>query len=165
MSITELISLSVGIIGTGIAIYQQAIIKGKSKENKRLQYLLTGISHLHVGKNLAWQNQLQAKMMFFLEMKNQKKIDSLDVEVTYHVLLNTIMKIRDEFAELQALTEALEGVIDSDNSASIDKMKRNIEFNQLNKTMQDLSKRQHGQAQQEKNNSASGESANAESDA
>lgn len=54
----EIISFVVGVIGTGIAIYQTAVINESKKRKNELQYLLAGINAAAVQKQQAWQNQI-----------------------------------------------------------------------------------------------------------
>ena len=48
----------VGIIGTGIAIYQWAVLNETNKRKSELQYILAGINNAALQKQVSWQNQI-----------------------------------------------------------------------------------------------------------
>lgn len=108
--IFEIISLVVGIVGTGIAIYQTAVINESKKRKNELQYLLAGINAAAVQKQQTWQNQIS-----LLPPPNTPE----DWKIT-----QLCVRARDDAMELGNLTSALEGTIDSDNSAIVMMMEK-----------------------------------------
>jgi hypothetical protein len=58
MDVVTIISLLVGIIGTGIAIYQWAVLNESAKRKKEIQFLLAGVSNISLAKQQAWINQI-----------------------------------------------------------------------------------------------------------
>lgn len=105
MEITEIIGLVVGIVGTGIAIYQTAVINESKKRKNELQYLLAGVNAVATQKQQAWQNQMS--LLSTPETDEEWTIAKLHV------------RARDDVSEIANLTSALEGTIDSDNSAIV----------------------------------------------
>ncbi|MDO6719890.1 hypothetical protein Q4575_10785 [Psychrosphaera sp. 1_MG-2023] len=115
----EIISFVVGVIGTGIAIYQTAVINESKKRKNELQYLLAGINAAAVQKQQAWQNQIS-----LLQPPNSPE----DWKIA-----QLCVRARDDAMELGNLTSALEGTIDPDNSAIVtmmDKYKKIVAKNQ-----------------------------------
>ncbi len=105
----EVISFAVGIIGTGIAVYQTAVINESKKRKNELQYLLAGINAAAVQKQQAWQNQIS-----LLQPPNTPE----DWKIT-----QLCVRARDDAMELGNLTSALlERTIDPDNSAIVTMM-------------------------------------------
>lgn len=104
----EILSFLVGVIGTSIAIYQTAVINESKKRRNELQYLLAGINSAAVQKQQAWQNQIS----LLPEFTSDK-----DVVIAQHCV-----RARDDAMELANLTSALEGTIDSENSAIVKMM-------------------------------------------
>ncbi len=120
MSTTECISLMLAIISTFISIYQYVLIKEREKENKKIQFFMLAIGDLATGKYNSWRNQF----------------DNLHEDNDNNRCVSIMMKARDEFAEFINLTSALEKAIDTDSSASMDKIKQNIEYKKYNKELQ-----------------------------
>ena len=58
MDLNDWISFAVGIIGTGIAIWQTAIINESKKRRGELQFLLAGINSSAIQKQQLWANQI-----------------------------------------------------------------------------------------------------------
>ncbi|QSX29385.1 hypothetical protein JYB88_14405 [Shewanella cyperi] len=104
----EIISLLVGVVGTGIAIYQTAVINESRKRKNELQYLLAGINAAANQKQQAWQNQI-----LLLPPPNTSE----DLKIA-----QLCVRARDDAMELANLTSALEGTIDPDNSAIVTMM-------------------------------------------
>lgn len=104
----EIISFVVGVIGTGTAIYQTAVINESKKRKNELQYLLAGINTVAVQKQQAWQNQIS-----LLPKPNTPE----DWRIA-----QLCVRARDDAMELGNLTSALEGTIDPDNSAIVTMM-------------------------------------------
>lgn len=114
----EILSFLLGVIGTSIAIYQTAVINESKKRRNELQYLLAGINSAAVQKQQAWQNQISLLPKF-----------TSDKDV---VIAQFCVRARDDAMELANLTSALEGTIDSENSAIVkmmDKYKTIVEKN------------------------------------
>lgn len=125
MELTEAISLTVGIIGiigTCIAIYQWAVINEGKKRKNELQFLLAGINSLAVQKQLAWQNQIS--LLSKPSSPEEWEIARLHV------------RAKDEAAEIAGLTVALEGAIDTDNSAIAAMMDRYTDITEKNNKLQ-----------------------------
>ena len=108
MEISDAIGLTIGIIGTGIAIYQWAVINESKKRKNELQYLLAGINGSAIHKQQAWQNQLSL-------LPPPTSPEEFKVHQAY-------TRARDDSAELAALSLALEGTIDTGNSAIVSMM-------------------------------------------
>ncbi|MBU2969071.1 hypothetical protein KO527_06900 [Pseudoalteromonas sp. C2R02] len=107
MSIPEILGLIFGVIGTGIAIYQTAVINESKKRKHELQYLLAGINAAANQKQMAWQNQIS--------MLNPTTKEEFEVAQVY-------VRARDDITEVATLSSALEGTIDSNNSAILSMM-------------------------------------------
>lgn len=122
MDTSEALSLMTGIIGTGIAIYQWAVINEGKKRKNELQYLLAGINSSAVQKQQAWQNQLSLI---------QKPTTPKELEI-----VQIYVRARDDLADLGALTSSLEGTIDTDNSAIVSMMDKYTKIVEKNKTLQ-----------------------------
>ena len=54
--ILGVVGLLVGTIGTGIVIYQTAVINESRKRRAEFQFLLAGISNLALSKSQSWIN-------------------------------------------------------------------------------------------------------------
>ena len=104
MSISEILGLLFGFVGTGIAIYQTAVINEGKKRKHELQYLLAGINAAANQKQVAWQNQIS-----LLSPKTAEQYEAAQVYV----------RARDDVMEIAALSSALEGTIDTGNSAIV----------------------------------------------
>jgi spore coat polysaccharide biosynthesis protein SpsF (cytidylyltransferase family) len=122
MELSEIISFSVGVIGTAIAIYQFAVIKESQKRKNEIQYILAGINHAALQKQISWQNQISTL----------PKLESPQDWEFGRVLL----RARDDFQELASLTQALEGTIDTENSAISKLMQKSIDITKLNNELQ-----------------------------
>ncbi|MDH5573422.1 MAG: hypothetical protein OEY89_16790 [Gammaproteobacteria bacterium] len=129
MVISETVSLwfggvgvLVGLIGTGIAIYQWAVINEGKKRKSELQYILAGINNSAIQKQLAWQNQINTL----------PKLESQQDWETGRLYL----RARDDFSEIASLTIALEGTIDIDNSAISAMMDKSIDIVKKNNQLQ-----------------------------
>ena len=116
------IGMLVGIIGTGIAIYQWAVINEAKKRKSELQYILAGINNAAIQKQIAWQNQINTL----------PRLESPQDWETGRLYL----RARDDFSEIASLTIALEGTIDIDNSAISAMMDKSIEIVQKNNKLQ-----------------------------
>ncbi len=121
MDTLSAISLTAGIIGTAIAIYQYAVINESKKRNKELQYLLAGVNNLAIQKVHAWNNQLGL-------IPNPEE-DGLE-------RVRLAVRARDDCGEIASLTVALEGTIDPECSAITGMMKKGIEIVKDNNTIQ-----------------------------
>jgi hypothetical protein len=116
MSITEALGLIVGVIGTFIAVYQWAVINESKKRKNELQYILAGINACAIQKQTSWQNQIS--LLQPPKTPEEWRIAQLCV------------RARDDVTEIGNLTSALEGTIDTENSAIVsmmDKHKKIVE--------------------------------------
>ena len=104
MSIPEILGLLFGVVGTGIAIYQTAVINEGKKRKHELQYLLAGINAAANQKQIAWQNQIS-----LLNPNTPEEYEAAQVYV----------RARDDVMEIATLSSALEGTIDTGNSAIV----------------------------------------------
>ena len=120
--ISEIISLSVGIIGSTIAVYQCAILRENKKRKNEIQHILAGINHTALQKQMSWQNQ----------MNTLAKLETTQ-DLEY---LRTLLRAKDDFQEIVGLTPALEGTIDTENSAIIKLMEKSIKITKLNNELQ-----------------------------
>jgi len=123
MEVTEILSLLFGFIGTGIAIYQWAVLNESKKRNEEIQYLLAGVSNLSLAKQQAWINQIS-----LLNTPN-------DPEQLAHA--RSCVRARDDIGEVHSLVSALEGVIDADNSATTAILKKSLEQSKINNQLQE----------------------------
>lgn len=108
MELGETISLAVGIIGTGVAIYQWAVLNEGKKRKRELQYIIAGINSAALQKQQAWQNQIS----LISKPKTPAEWETVRLYV----------RAKDDFAEIASLTVALEGTIDVEGSAISDMM-------------------------------------------
>lgn len=122
MSLSEIISLSVGIIGTAIAIYQFAIIRENKKRKNEIQHIIAGINHAALLKQMSWQNQINT-------------LPKLETAQDWEYG-RALLRARDDFHEIVGLTQALEGTIDTENSAIKKLMEQSIETTKLNNQLQ-----------------------------
>lgn len=122
MDLSEIISLSVGIIGTAIAIYQVAVIRENKKRKNEIQYILAGINHAALQKQMSWQNQIST-------------LPKLETAQDWEYG-RALLRARDDFHEIVGLTQALEGTIDTENSAIKKLMEQSIEITKLNNELQ-----------------------------
>jgi hypothetical protein len=112
----------VGIIGTGIAIYQWAVLNETNKRKSELQYILAGINNAALLKQVSWQNQ----------MNTLPKLESAqDWEMG-----RLYLRAKDDMGEIASLAVALEGAIDIDNSAIGKMMDKSIEMVRKNNELQ-----------------------------
>ncbi|MGI2172155.1 hypothetical protein ACROAE_18500 [Shewanella sp. MF05960] len=118
----SLISLLVGVIGTGIAIYQTAVLNESKKRKGELQYLLAGINSSALQKQQLWQNQISLI---------QHPLSETDIEIA-----KVSIRARDDFTDIANLTVALEGAIDPDSSAITSMMDKYIETVRKNNILQ-----------------------------
>ena len=107
MSTPEILGLIFGVIGTGIAVYQTAVINEGKKRKHELQYLLAGINAAANQKQIAWQNQIS-----LLNPNTPEEYEAVQVYV----------RARDDVMEIATLSSALEGTIDTGNSAIVSMM-------------------------------------------
>ena len=107
MNISEILSLIFGVVGTGIAVYQTAVINEGKKRKHELQYLLAGINAAANQKQTAWQNQIS-----LINPTTPEEYKAVQVYV----------RARDDVMEIAALSSALEGTIDTGNSAIVSMM-------------------------------------------
>jgi len=122
MDISEILSLSVGVIGTAIAIYQAAIIREGSKRKREIQYVLAGINNAALQKQISWQNQITT-------------LPELETPADWE-MARSLMRARDDFQEIASLTIALEGTIDVDTSAIQSMMEKSIAITKQNNELQ-----------------------------
>ncbi|PSV48305.1 hypothetical protein [Photobacterium indicum] len=116
------ISLALAVLSTVIAVYQWAVINESNKTKRELQYLLAGVNNAALQKQMAWQNQINTLDKF-------ESRQDWDTGRLY-------LRERDDFAELAQLATALEGVIDTDNSAIESMMDRAISMVEKNNKLQ-----------------------------
>ncbi len=112
----------VGLIGTGIAIYQWAIINEGNKRKNEFQYILAGIHNVAIQKHISWKNQISTL----------PKLESQQDWETCRLYL----RARDDFAEISSLTIALEGIIDVDYSAISTMMDKSKDIVKKNNQLQ-----------------------------
>lgn len=108
VTLSEILGLVVGIIGTVIAVYQTAVINEGKKRKNELQYLLAGINAVANLKQQAWQNQIS--LLQTPQTPEEREIVKLSI------------RARDDANEIGGLTSALEGTIDTENSAILTMM-------------------------------------------
>lgn len=134
MDVAETIGLMAGIIGTGIAIYQWAVINESKKRKNELQYILAGINASAIQKQAAWQNQIT--LLQPPKTPEEWRIAQISV------------RARDDIAEIANLTSALEGAIDTENSAIVsmmDKHKKIVEKGKELRESADIPQKLKGQ--------------------
>jgi hypothetical protein len=118
----NIIMSMVGVIGTSIAIYQWAVLNESKKRRSELQFLLAGIHQLCLAKQLEWNNQISSL---------SKPQDQKDMEI-----FRIHERARDNASQIGSIITALENVIDTDNSAIQDMLKKTIEGSKLNNELQ-----------------------------
>ncbi|RUO71652.1 hypothetical protein [Idiomarina ramblicola] len=116
--------LVVGVIGTGIALYQWGVMNEAKKRRHELQYLLAGISNTALLRRQSWLNQLS------LYPAPQGEADLN--------LKRMLVRARDDLSEIHSLVAALEGAVDSEKSATTEILKKTIEQGELNNRIQKL---------------------------
>jgi len=115
----------VGIISAGIAIYQWTVMNENKKRRQEIQFALAGVGSLALSKVQAWNNQIS-----LLPRRNSNE----DLEIC-----RVYSNARDDLMEVSSLTNALEGTIDSDFSASNALMEKGIRHAELNNKLQTIS--------------------------
>jgi len=121
MSISEILGLLFGFVGTGIAVYQTAVISEGKKRKHELQYLLAGINTVAVQKQTTWQNQISL-------LTPPSTPDEYKVAQAY-------VRARDDATEIGVLSSALEGTIDTGNSAIVSMMDKYKKITDKNSEM------------------------------
>ena len=112
----------VGIIGTGIAIYQWAVLNETNKRKSELQYILAGINNAALQKQVSWQNQMNTLPKFESPEDWEKG--------------RLYLRAKDDMGEIASLAVALEGAIDIKNSAIGKMMEQSIEMVRKNNELQ-----------------------------
>jgi len=119
------VGMLVGLVSTGIVIYQWAVINEGKKRKNEFQYILVGINAAANQKQRAWQNQISLPT---------KPATPEEWNIT-----RILVRARDDIMELANLTSALEGTIDTENSAIVammDKYKTIVTKNsEINKSV------------------------------
>ena len=123
MDTLSIISLLVGVIGTGIAIYQWAVLNESKKRQEQLQYLLAGISHAALSKQQTWINQMG------LLPPPQTEADLSVIRV--HA------RARDDLSEIHSVVAALEGTIDTESSAITAILEKTLKQGEINNKIQE----------------------------
>lgn len=123
MSGVEAISFAVGIIGTGISVYQWAVINESKKRKNELQYLLAAIHSLALSKQQGWNVQ----MTLLPSPKDEQQLENLRIHA----------RARDDFVEMSSLASTLEGTIATDSSAISALLKQALENSKLNNLLQE----------------------------
>lgn len=126
MSISEILGLLFGFIGTGIAVYQTAVINEGKKRKHELQYLLAGINAVAVQKQGTWQNQIS--------------LLSPPESPEEHKVTQAYVRARDDATEIATLSSALEGTIDTGNSAILSMMDKYKSITDKNNEMMTVQK-------------------------
>ena len=124
MDLTTVIFSIVGVIGTGVSIYQWAILNESKKRRKELQFLFAGIHQMALSKQLEWNNQIN-----FLPSPEDEK----DFEI---IRIHT--RARDNLMEIGNAITAFENVIDTESSALESMMKKTIKQSELNNELQNI---------------------------
>jgi hypothetical protein len=112
----------IGIIGTGIAIYQWAVLNETNKRKSELQYILAGINNAALQKQVSWQNQMNTLHKF-------ESAQDWEMERVY-------LKAKDDMGEIASLAIALEGAINIEESAIGKMMDKSIEMVRKNNELQ-----------------------------
>ena len=112
----------VGIIGTGIAIYQWAVLNETNKRKSELQYILAGINNAALQKQVSWQNQINTLHKF-------ESAQDWEMGRVY-------LKAKDDMGEIASLAIALEGAINIEHSAIGKMMDKSIEMVRKNNELQ-----------------------------
>lgn len=116
------LGLVLGILGTGIALYQRGVMNEARRRRHELQYLLAGVSHTSLLKSQAWLNQIA----LYPEPQSDAELQ----------LRRSLVRARDDLAEIHSMVAALEGAIDSETSATTDILKKTLEQGRLNNEIQ-----------------------------
>ncbi len=122
MDTSSTISLLVGIIGTGIVIYQWAVLNESKKRQKELQFLLAGISNAVLSKQQTWINQ----MGLLPPPQTEANLGVMRVHA----------RARDDLSEIHSLVSALEGTIDTENSAITAILEKTLKQGEINNKIQ-----------------------------
>jgi hypothetical protein len=112
----------IGIIGTGIAIYQWAVLNETNKRKSELQYILAGINNAALQKQVSWQNQMNTLHKF-------ESAQDWEMGRVY-------LKAKDDMGEIASLAIALEGAINIEESAIGKMMDKSIEMVRKNNELQ-----------------------------
>lgn len=124
MDISSTLGLLVGIIGTGVAIYQWAILNVTKKREEELQFLLAGISHAALSKQQAWINQIS----LLPPPKNEVDLSIIRIHA----------RARDDLSEIHAVVSALEGTINTESSAITAMLEKTLKQGELNNKIQEV---------------------------
>jgi len=125
MDTSEILSIVFGVfslIGTWIAIYQFVKIREGKDQLRRLQYLLAGVNHSAVQKQISWQNQINT-------IATPQSLSEWEAA-------RVLLRGRDDYQELVGLTVALEGTISTDSSAIKELMQKSIDIVKSNNELQ-----------------------------
>ena len=122
MTNIELLFGIIGVVGTGVSIYQWAQINATKERFREIQFLMASIHSSAIMKQVGWQNQLSMHV---------NPLNEQDKE-----LFRTIVSVRDDFAELANLVSAMEGAISAHDSAISEVMKKVLEQSKLNNELQ-----------------------------
>jgi len=117
-----IVGMLLGLVGTGIALYQWGVLNEAKKRRHELQYLLAGVSNIALMKSQGWINQLNSY---------PSPQSASDV-----ALLRILLRARDELTEIHGLVSALEGAIDSDESATTAILRKTLEQGRINNEIQ-----------------------------
>ena len=120
--ILGVVGLVVGVVGTGIAIYQTAVINESKRRRAEFQYLLAGISNLALSKSQSWINQIN----LIQEPENSSAI----------AIARVCVRARDDFSEIHNIALALEKSIDADSSAITSILEATLKQSELNNKIQ-----------------------------
>lgn len=112
----------IGVFGTGIAIYQWAILNESKKRRRELQFLFAGIHQFTLSKQMEWNNQISL-------LPNPQ--DDKDIEVR-----KVHIRARDNLMAIGNAITALESVIDTDSSAISAILEKTIKQVELNNRLQ-----------------------------
>jgi len=112
----------IGVVGTGLSIYQWAQINATKDRFREIQFLLASIHSAALAKQVGWQNQLGMRANP-VDEKNQE-------------IFRIVVSVRDDFAELATLASAMEGAISAKDSAISEVMKKAREQSKLNNEIQ-----------------------------
>lgn len=112
----------IGAVGTGIAIYQYAVLNESKKRRHELQFLFAGIHQLTLAKRMEWDNQIS----LLPQPQNDKEMEVIRVHV----------RARDNLSEIGSAITALESVINTDSSAISAMLEKTIKQTELNNQLQ-----------------------------
>lgn len=112
----------ISVVGTGIAIYQYAVLNESKKRHHELQFLFAGIHQLTMAKRMEWDNQIS----LLPPTQNDKDMEIVRVHV----------RARDNLVEIGSAITALESVINTDSSAISAMLEKTIKQAELNNQLQ-----------------------------